>query len=45
MAQQYRTGPRDEFYSMLKTEFCLEKYLLRLRIDKRVYICKICCSH
>lgn len=28
---------RDEFYSMFKTSFCLEKYLLRLRIDKRVY--------
>ena len=32
-------------YYMYKTEFCLEKYLLRLRTDKRVYICKIGCSN
>ncbi len=36
---------RGEFYSMFKTEFCLENYLLRLRTDKRVYICKIRCSN
>ena len=36
---------RGEFYSMFKTEFCLENYLLRLRTDKRIYICKICCSN
>jgi hypothetical protein len=30
---------------MFKTEFCLENYLLRLKTDKRVYICKIRCSN
>jgi len=36
---------RGEFYCMFKTEFCLENYLLRLRTDKRIYICKIRCSN
>jgi hypothetical protein len=34
---------RGEFYSIFQTEFCLENYLLRLRTDKRIYICKIRC--
>ena len=36
---------RGKFYSICKTEFCLEHYLLRSRTDKRVYICKIRCSN
>jgi hypothetical protein len=30
---------------MVQTVFCLENYLLRLRSDKTVYICKIRCSN
>ena len=29
---------RGEFYSMFKTDFCLENYLLRLRTDKRIFV-------
>ena len=36
---------RGGFYSMFKTEFWLENYLLRLRTDKSVHIYKIRCSN
>jgi hypothetical protein len=43
--QQINSSSRGEFYSIFKTEFKLEPYLIRLHPSDRIYMCKLRCSN
>jgi len=39
------SSSRGQLYSLFKADFCLEKYLIKLEKEKRLYICKLRCSN